>query len=58
MFVFVKSVVLYKGWNKDKKGGFQTPLHTMQRFKGFFIRLVGSAMFGTTLKLVTLVRLP
>ena len=29
MFVFVKSVVWYKGWNKNKKGGFQTRLHTM-----------------------------
>ena len=27
---FGKSVVWYKGWNKNKKGGFQTPMHTMK----------------------------
>ena len=28
MFVFVKSVVWYKEWNKNKNGGFQTPMQS------------------------------
>ena len=35
MFVFVKSVVWYKGWNKNEKGGFQTPC-TLWFFQAVF----------------------